>query len=170
MSKDSYGVFRGNLGLLSRPSKKEGLHLAVMGGSRCFSRVVAGSLGFLSSYNRELREHPVLPQGSLVSIRFENRSTGLLSSHGRGIRPQFVMKGESRGLYRVAAGNFGVPRVATVTSGNFSWCLLEFRNPFMLWWALGIPLMSVQWKRASSPVQLGNQGSSPVLTWISGCV
>ena len=92
-------------------------------------------MGFLSSYNRELREHPVLPQGSLVSIRFENRSTGLLSSHGRGIRPQFVMKGESRGLYRVAAGNFGVPRVATVTSGNFSWCLLEFRNPFMLWWA-----------------------------------
>jgi len=74
----------------------------------------------------------VLPQGIPVSITFEVGSVGLLLSHCRGIGPQFTMKGESRGLYRVAAGNFGVPRVATVTSGNFSWCLWEFRNPFVL--------------------------------------
>ena len=61
----------------------------------------------------------MLPQGSPVSIRFEMGNAGLLSNHCRGIGPQFTMKGESRGPYRVAAGNFGVPRVVTVTSVNF---------------------------------------------------
>ena len=86
--------------------------------SRGFSRVAAGSVGFLSSYNGELREPLVLPQGSPVSI--VRGSAGLLSSHGRGIRPQFALKGESRGLSRVAAGNFGFCRFETVTSGSFS--------------------------------------------------
>ena len=61
----------------------------------------------------------MLSQGIPVSFRFEMGGAGLLSSHCRGIGPQFTMKGESRGPYRVAAGNFGVPRVVTVTSVNF---------------------------------------------------
>ena len=42
-----------------------------------------------------------------------------------------------------------------VTSGSFSWCLWEVRNPFEFEGPLGISLGSVQWKRASSPVESG---------------
>ena len=52
----------------------------------------------------------------------------LLSSHGRGSGPQDVLKGESRGLSRVLAGNPGFPRLMTVTSGSSSGCLWEVRN------------------------------------------
>ena len=100
--------------------------------SRVFSRVAAGSLGFLTSYDGKLRDPPVLPKRSPVSIRVVLRNGGLLLSHGRGIGRQFAEKQESQGLSRVAAGNLGVPRVARVTSGNFSWCLWEVRNPFEL--------------------------------------
>ena len=103
-----------------------------MGDSCDFSRVVAGSLGFLLSYDGELREPLVLSQGSPVSIRVARGNVGLLLSHGRGIGPQFALKRESGGLSRVVAGNFGFPRVATVTSGSFSWCLWEVRNLFEL--------------------------------------
>ena len=65
----------------------------------------------------------MLPQGSPVSIPVVRGSAGLLSRHGRGIGLQFALKGESLGLSRVAAEKFGFPRVVTVTSGTFSWCL-----------------------------------------------
>ena len=133
-SQASYGVLRGNSGLLSRLCRKRraSSHDDNDGGMPWFSRVVAGSLAFLSSYDGELREPLVLSQGSPVSIRVARGSVGLLLSHGRGIGPQFALKGESRGLSRVVAGNFGFPRVATVTSGSFSWCLWEVRNLFEL--------------------------------------
>ena len=42
--------------------------------------------------------------------------------------PWDALKGEFRGLSRVAARNRGFPRLVTVTSGSFSLCLLEVRN------------------------------------------
>ena len=114
------------------PEAKEGPHLAMPGESHGLSPLAVGSLGFLSSYDGELMEPLLLPQGSPVSIRVGRGNVGLLLSHGRGIRPQFALKGKSRGLSRVVAGNFGFPRVATVTSGSFSWCLWEVRNLFEL--------------------------------------
>ena len=54
--------------------------------------------------------------------------TALLSSQGMGIRPQDALKEESRGLSRIVAENPGFPRLVTVTSGSFSWCLWEARN------------------------------------------
>ena len=117
------------------PAGKEGPHLVRTGESRGFSWVAARSLGFLSSYDGEIREPLVLPQGSPVCLRVARGSTGFFSSHSRGIGPQFALKGESWGLSRFVGGNFGIPRVATVTSGSFSWCLWEVRNPFTLWGA-----------------------------------
>ena len=52
----------------------------------------------------------------------------MLSSHGTGIRPQDALKGESRGLSRVVAGNPGFPLLVTVTSGSFSGFIWEVRN------------------------------------------
>ena len=52
----------------------------------------------------------------------------MISSHSMGIGPEDTLKGESRGLSRVAAGNPGFPRLVTVTSGSFSWCLWEVRS------------------------------------------
>ena len=134
VSQASYEVLRGNSGLLSRLCRKRraSSHDDDDGGIPWFSRVAAGSLAFLSSYEGELREPLVLSQGSPVCSQVVRGSVGLLSSHGRGIGPQFALKGESRGFSRVVAGNFGFPRVAMVTSGSFSWCLWEVRNPFEL--------------------------------------
>ena len=83
---------------------------------------------FLSNYNGELREPFVWAQGKTVSIQVGRGSTAFLSSHGREIRTQDALKKESRGLSQVAAGNPGFPRLVTVTSGNFLWCLWEVRN------------------------------------------
>ena len=52
----------------------------------------------------------------------------MLSSHGTGIRPQDALKGESRGLSRVAARNPGFHQFVMVTSGSFVGCLWEVRN------------------------------------------
>ena len=98
------------------------------------------------------------PQANPVSIQFARASTTLLSSHGRGIRPQDTLKGESRGISRVASGNPGFPRLVTVTSGSFSGCLLEVWNTVELGGALGTPLGLVQCMRASSRVEAGTSG------------
>ena len=98
------------------------------GRSRGFFRAAEGRAVFPSNYNGELREPLVCPQGSRVSISFERGSAAVLSSHSREIWPQEALKGESRGLYQVVAGNPRFPRLVTVTSGSFSWCLWEVRD------------------------------------------
>ena len=115
-------------------------------------------MGFLSSNDREFREPLGWPQGTSVSIRVVRGSTALLLSHGRGIRPQDTLKGEYRGLSGVAAGNPGFPRHVTVTSRSLSGCLWEVRNIVELEGPLGTPLGSVQRKRASSRVGVGETG------------
>ena len=67
-------------------------------------------------------------QGSPVSIKVARGSAALFLSHGRGIGTQDALKGESRGLSRVVAGNPAFRRLGTMTSGSFSWCLWEARN------------------------------------------
>ena len=95
----------------------------------------------------------MLPQGMPVSIQVARCSEGLLSSQGRKIETQ--LKGESRGLSRVAAGNVAFLRVSTVTSGSFSWCLWKYGILASCEGPLGIPLGSVQRKRASSRAVAG---------------
>ena len=70
-------------------------------------------------------------QGSRFHSNYEG-SVALLWSHGRGIGPHVTLKGETRGLSRVAAGNPGFPRLVMVTSGSFSGCLWEVRNTLEL--------------------------------------
>ena len=84
--------------------------------------------GFVSSYAGELREPLVWPQRYPVSIRVARESPALLLIHGTEIAPQDALKGESRSLFRVAAGNPGFPRLVMVTSGSFSGFLWEVRN------------------------------------------
>ena len=113
---------------------------------------------FSTSYTGELREPLVWPQGSPVSIQVARGSAALLSIHCRGIRPQDAMKGEFRGLSRVAAGNPGFPRLVLVTSRSFSLCLLEVWNTVDLGGASRTLLGLLQWKSASSSVQAGTSG------------
>ena len=68
------------------------------------------------------------PQRYPVSIRVARESPALLLIHGTEIAPQDALKGESRSLFRVAAGNPGFPRLVMVTSGSFSGFLWEVRN------------------------------------------
>ena len=108
-SQASCGVLREDSISSLGPARKEGPHLATTGESRSLLLAVARHVGFLSSYDRELREPLVLPQGRPVSIRVARGSATLLSSHGRGIVPQNALKGDSRGLSQIAAGNPGFP-------------------------------------------------------------
>ena len=85
------------------------------------------SVGFLTRYDGELREPLVWPGKSGLHGSGEG-SAKYLSSHGRGTGPPEVFKKACRGLSRVAAGNPGFPRLVTLTSGSFSWCLWEIRN------------------------------------------
>ena len=110
------------------------------------------------------------PLGSPVSIRVARGSAALLSSHGRGIGPQNALKGEPRGLSRVAEGNLGFPRLVTVTSGSFSGCLLEVRNTVEFGGALGTPLGMVEGRGPHLELRREPQRFSPVLTWVSACV
>ena len=89
-------------------------------------------MGFFWSYDGQLMEPLVWLQGSPVSIRVVMGSKAILSNHGSRIRPQDALKGESRSLSRLAAGDPGFPRFVMVTSGTFSWCLWEVRNTVVL--------------------------------------
>ena len=108
-SQASCGVLREDSISSLSSAGKEGPHLVMKGESRSLLLAAGQHVGFLSSYDRELRELLVLPQGSPVSIRVARGSVALLSSHSRGIVPQNTLKGESRGLSRIAAGNPGFP-------------------------------------------------------------
>ena len=130
----------------------------MMGESRSFFRAATQRVWFLSSNDFNIRKPLLWHHGSPVSIRVAKGIAALLSSHGRGIRAQDALKGESRGLSRVLAGNPVFPGLVTVTSGSFSGCLLEVWNTVELGGALGTPLGLVQWTRASSRVEVGTSG------------
>ena len=127
-SQASCGVLREDSGLPSRPCRKR----------RALSGYDTGFLRFYSSCGAtcgvalELRRgtqgasRVALGKSSLhSSVR---GCAALLSSHGRGIRPQDALKGKSRGFSQFASENSGFPRLVTITSGSFSWCLWEYRN------------------------------------------
>ena len=118
-SQASCEVWREDLGLLSRPCRKRGPHLAMMGAYRGFSQGAVPGWGFSrdrkGSSGRLLRCH-----GSQVSMDVAWGSASLLSSHGRGIEPQDASKKNSRGLSRGVAGNPGFPRLVPMTSGSLA--------------------------------------------------
>ena len=144
--------------MLSWHCRRKGPHLALTGESRFLSRVAAGSLVFLCRYHWKLRAPLVLPRGSQVSIRVVRGSVRVLWIHGSGIRPQFPWKGESQGVFRVAAESVGslqlsrrpegASHVVSVKSGILSSC----EGP------LRIPLELVQATMASCRVDAGNSG------------
>ena len=72
-----------NVGLLLRRCIGKGLHLAMTGEPRGFSRVTAG----FSSYDGEFRLPLVLAQASPIFIRVAKESWALLSSDCRANRP-----------------------------------------------------------------------------------
>ena len=110
-------------------------------------------MGFLSSYNGQFREALLWPLGksSLLSSCEVGRSIALESRQGN--QTSRHIEGEILKSLRIGAGNPGFPRLVMVTSGSFSWCLWEVRNTLELEAPLGIPLRSMQWKRASSRVE-----------------
>ena len=110
----------------------------------------------------------MLPQGSQVSIRVARGSVGLLWSHDRGMRSQFAWKGESQGVSRGAAGSLGSPS-----------CHGDLRKPLILFLESqdsfgvlrGLSGFHSSWCRGLEShveVRPETQGSSSVLTWISG--
>ena len=93
----------------------EGPHLGVTGESRGFTRAVAPVWGFLRSMTASSGSLSCGRQRSRLSMGGARRRASLLSSHGRGIGPQAALKKDSRGLYRVGAGNPVFPRLVPVT-------------------------------------------------------
>ena len=128
MSQASCAVFRGDSGLLSRPCRKRRASSQDDGGiSWFFSSCGATCVVSLDLQQGTQGASPVTPEKCSLHSNCEWAHDIALESH-RGIGPQDALKGESRGLFRVEAGNPGFPRLVTVTPESFSWCLLEVRN------------------------------------------
>ena len=126
--------------------------------------------GFYRFYDREFREPLVWPHGSPVSIRVERGCAALLSNQGMGIGPQDALKGESRGLSRVAAGNPEFPRLVMVNSGRF-WVPMGRQEYCGVVRGLSGPHWV--WCNGRGPhleLRREPQGSFSVLTWVLGCV
>lgn len=135
--------------------------------SRGFSRVVAGSLGFLSSYDREVRKPVVLlqeiqsPFGVARGVRDCSRVTAVV------LGLQFSLK--ELGVFLIAAGNIGI----TELEGDIGRLLIVPMHSQILLCCEG--LCGLLWGRCNGRwphLELGRepQSSSPVLTWILGCM
>ena len=122
-SHSSYGVWREELGLCSRPWVKRRPSSRDYGGVSGFFSSGGPSVGFLTRYDAKLSEPLVGHQGSPVSVRGARGIASLLSTQGSGIGPRGVLRKDSGDLSRVEAGNPGFPRLVQVTSGGFSWWL-----------------------------------------------
>ena len=126
-----------------------------------FSRAAARRVRFLLSYDGELRERLVWPQGSQLSFRVARGSVACLSSHSRGIGPQDMLKGECRGLSRSEAGNLRELLRVPMESQEYCGVGRGLSGHHWVWCNGRGPLLELRWEL---------QSSSPVLTWVSGCV
>ena len=157
--------------MLSGLCRRKWPHLTLTGESPGFSRVAAGGLGFLSKYHEELREPLVFnsgklnlhsscegecgsalesQQGNQASIHVEGGISRSFSSCGRKLWVPSSCDGDLRELLMVPMGSQESFRVVRGLLG-FLWGQCNGRG---------------------SHLQLRQepQVSSPVLTWISGCV
>ena len=123
-----------------------------------FSRVTTGNSGSLSCGPREVQ--------SPFELRGGVRHCSPVTQENW---PQGALKSESRGLSRGATGNPGLLRLVTVTSGNFSGCVLSQEHCGV---GMGLSELHWVWCNGRGPhleLRWEPQGSSPVETWVSGC-
>ena len=153
-SQASGGVLREDSGLLSRPCRKRRASFHDDGQISWFFLSCGATFGvFLELQWGTKGASRVAPGKSSLDLNCEG-SAALLSIHCRVIPPQDALKGESRGLSQVAAGNPGILRIMTVTSGSFLLCLLQVRNTVDWERASRTPLGLMQWKSASSRIEV----------------
>ena len=130
-------------------------HFEMRRGNHDSSLVVVGNSVFLSRGDRYVRELLELPKGCQVHFRSSRGKVEFLSRHCNGEGPHLALRGESPGLSRVVAGNFGflsscdADLKPTPVASGMSSLLSIWEGP------LGIPLQSVQGHRASSLVEFG---------------
>ena len=123
---------------------------------------------FLSSGDGYVRELLELPQGCQGTFRGSRGKVGFLSRHRSRKWPHLTLRGESPAFLELRQETWGPSRVTMGTSGTRSCCLRKVQFPASYEGPLWIPLQSVPGPRSSSELRLEAQGSSPVLTWISG--
>ena len=130
---------------------------------------MAGNSGFLWSGDGYVGELLELPKGCQVPLRGSGGEVGYLSKRCSGKGPHPVLRGESPGLSPVRLGNLGF----------LSSCDGDLRDPLVLPQESQV---SIRVERVLSGflcsrckgkgphlnLSLQPQGSSPVLTWISG--
>ena len=125
---------------------------------------------FLSGYDGELREPFVWPQGCPVSFRVARQRAALFSTH----RVESALRGIEGGISRSFSScgkKLWVPstcdgdlrELLRVTMGSQEYCGVVRGHLGLHWvWCNGRgPHLELRWEP---------QGSSPVLTWVSGCV
>jgi len=144
-----------NVGLLLRRCSGKGLHLAMTGEPRGFSRVTAG----FSSYDGEFRMPLVLAQASPIFIRVANESWALLSSDCRANRPHLGFCPEDNVPLRGRQGSGGcIPDAPGETGIHVEW---KQRTPLCSRIATGI-----SWSSLGGPkgVKAPEAGPSPGLS------
>src|SRR5574337_935705 len=126
-----------NVGLLLRRCSGKGLHLAMTGEPRGFSRVAAG----FSSYDGEFRMPLVLAQEVQSSIRVSKESWGLLSSDCRANKPHLGLCPKANAPLQGRPGSRGcIPDAPGETGIHLEW---KHRTPLCCRVATGISWSSL---------------------------
>ena len=105
-------------------------------------------MAFLSSGDGYLWDLPGLHQGCPVPFRVSRGNVAFLSRHCSGTGPHLVLRGESRGFSRVAAGSLGF---LSICDGDLWQCLLDLDSEIethgpgqsLSWFSLGHTGLSV---------------------------
>ena len=119
---------------------------------------MASKSGFLSIGDVYLGDLPDLHQGCQGPFLFLTGKVRFLSRRCSGKQSHLLLRGESRGFYKLRPDIWNSSGVATGTSGTHSCCLRKVKSPFKLGGA----------SRDSSPVSAGHRASSPVEFGTSG--
>ena len=98
-SQASFGFWREDSGLLSRPCRIRRPSSPDVGGVLWIFSSYCASVGFLTRYDGELREPLVWCQGSQVSMCMGRWSATLRSRHGRRFGPQYALKSGSFAMW-----------------------------------------------------------------------
>ena len=148
---------RGKVGFLSRHCSQKGPHLSLTGKVSWGFSSCGRKPGLLSSCDRDLNPARVASRKSSLHSSSEGNHRSALESH-QGNQASILMEGGISRCFSSCTGSGGslvLPRGPQGTSHGAYWksgILSSCEVP------LGIPLGSVQWRRASSPVEAGTSG------------
>ena len=168
-SQASCGVLREDSGLLSRPCRKRRASFHDDGQISWFFLSCGATFGVFLELPRGTKgDSRVVPRKSSFHSSCEGERSFALDSLQRNLASRRTEGGISMSFLNCGRKPW-VSSTCKVTSWSFSLCLLEVRDTVDLEGPLGLPWSWCNGRAPHRELRQEPQGSSPVLTWVSGC-